>query len=65
LRVKEPIMLTVLVSNIANPVEEPLDRDPGVLTLAATIVRAIRRGHDAAFSRRCEKARATGFHAPK
>ena len=28
-------MLTVLVSNIANPVEEPLDRDPGVLTLAA------------------------------
>ncbi|GJE45248.1 hypothetical protein [Methylobacterium soli] len=56
-------MLTVLVSNIAEPLEEPLDRDPGVLTLAATLLRAIRRGHEAAFARRCEKARATGFHA--
>ena len=38
-------MLAVLVSNISRPVEEPLDRDPGVLTLAAAIVRAVRREH--------------------
>ncbi|WP_191969976.1 hypothetical protein [Methylobacterium planeticum] len=58
-------MLTALVSSLAKPVDEPLDRDPGVLTLAASIVRAIRRGHASAFARRCDKARAVDFHAPK
>ncbi|GEP05021.1 hypothetical protein [Methylobacterium oxalidis] len=56
-------MLAVLVSNISRPVEEPLDRDPGVLTLAAAIVRAVRREHEAAFARRCAQARSSGVDA--
>ncbi|MDR7036797.1 MULTISPECIES: hypothetical protein [Methylobacterium] len=56
-------MLAVLVSNIARPVEEPLDRDPGFLTLAASILRALRRGHEAAFARRCAQARGHRFDA--
>ncbi|WP_194075089.1 hypothetical protein [Methylobacterium durans] len=56
-------MLAVLVSNIADPVEEPLDRDPGFLTLAVSILRSLRRGHDAAFARRCAQARGNGFGA--
>ncbi|GJE15917.1 hypothetical protein [Methylobacterium marchantiae] len=49
-------MLSLFVSNTPAPVEEPIDRDPGVITLTAALVRAIRRQHDAAFRRRCDQA---------
>ncbi|WP_430912993.1 hypothetical protein [Methylobacterium sp. sgz302541] len=54
-------MLAVIASNVAAPAEEAADRDPGILTLAAAVVRAVRRGSAAAFARRCERAREAGF----
>lgn len=53
-------MLSLLVSNATAPVNEPLDRDPGVITLAAMLVRALHRQHEAAFRRRCDLAGRTG-----
>ncbi|WP_204262709.1 hypothetical protein [Methylobacterium sp. BTF04] len=55
-------MLAFLVSNLPRPADEPLDRDPGVITLAATVLRAIGRQHDAAFQRRCDLAAKTARH---
>ncbi|GJD57599.1 hypothetical protein [Methylobacterium dankookense] len=37
-------MLTVLVAQCPTPAEEPLDRDPGLLTLAFALARHLRRG---------------------
>jgi len=54
-------MLAVIVSNVAAPEEEAVDRDPGILTLASAIVRGIRRSSAAAFARRCERVREAGF----
>lgn len=45
-------MLSLLVTNTPAPTQEPIDRDPGFLTLVAGLVRAARRQYDAAFRRR-------------
>lgn len=52
-------MLSLFIANTPAPAEEPIDRDPGVITLAAAVIRAVRRQHDAAFRRRCEQATTT------
>ncbi|WP_311275363.1 hypothetical protein [Methylobacterium sp. WCS2018Hpa-22] len=52
-------MLSLFIANTPAPAEEPIDRDPGVITLAAALIRAVRRQHDAAFRRRCEQATTT------
>ena len=36
-------MLAALASTLPRPVEEPIDRDPGILTLAAALVHAWKR----------------------
>lgn len=55
-------MLAFLVSNMPRPIDESVDRDPGVITLAATLLRALNRRHEAAFQRRCDLAARTGSH---
>ncbi|SFG53852.1 hypothetical protein [Methylobacterium gossipiicola] len=52
-------MLALLVSNLPAPVDEPVDRDPGIITLAGTVLRAIGRERNAAFRRRCDLAGTT------
>lgn len=54
-------MLAVIASNLTAPAEEAVDRDPGILTLAAAILRSLRRGGGAAFARRCDRVREAGF----
>ncbi|WP_019904914.1 hypothetical protein [Methylobacterium sp. 77] len=49
-------MLSFFVSSTPAQADEPIDRDPGVITLAAALIRAVRRQHDAAFRRRCDQA---------
>lgn len=36
-------MLAVLVAQCPRPAEEPLDRDPGLITLAFALARRLRR----------------------
>lgn len=36
-------MLAVLASSFPKPVDEPLDRDPGILTLATALLHAWQR----------------------
>lgn len=55
-------MLAFLASQLRNPLEEPVDRDPGVITLAATVLRALGRQHQAAFQRRCDLAAKPSGH---
>lgn len=52
-------MLSVLTARLPTHAEEPEDRDPGFLTLAFTVFRALRREGRNAFERRCEHARET------
>lgn len=54
-------MLAVIVSGVSQPTEESLDRDPGILTLAVSVLRSLRLAADAAFMRRCERVREAGF----
>lgn len=54
-------MLAFLVSNLPAQAEEPIDRDPGIITLAAALLRAIGRERDAAFRRRCDLAETTNI----
>ena len=54
-------MLAVIASNLSAPAEDSLDRDPGILTLAAAILRSLRSGSAAAFARRCDRVREAGF----
>lgn len=56
-------MLSLITSHIAAPVDEPVDRDSGIITLAASILRAVSRRHDAAFQRRCDLAAKANPHA--
>ncbi|MCJ2083624.1 hypothetical protein [Methylobacterium sp. J-090] len=49
-------MLAFLTANLPAQAEEPIDRDPGIITLAATMLRALTRQTDAAFRRRCDLA---------
>jgi hypothetical protein len=55
-------MLALITSRLAAPADEPIDRDPGIITLAASLLRAVTRRHDAAFQRRCELAAKTEHH---
>lgn len=55
-------MLALITSRLAAPVDEPIDRDPGIITLAASLLRAVTRRHDAAFQRRCDLAAKTEHH---
>lgn len=52
-------MLALIASSFSTHRDEPLDRDPGIVTLAATILRALRRGHADAFRRRCDLVKRT------
>lgn len=45
-------MLAVLASTFPKPVEESVDRDPGILTLAATLLNAWQRRHERVTRRR-------------
>ncbi len=54
-------MLTLFLAHPPAPADEPIDRDPGVITLAAALIRAVRRQHEAAFRRRCEQPHATAI----
>lgn len=53
-------MLSLLTAKTPSPEVEPVVGDPGALTLALSIVRALRRGQDAMFERRCSLARRGG-----
>jgi len=53
-------MLSLLTAKRLHPEVEPIVGDPGAITLALSIVRALRRGQDAAFERRCAIARRGG-----
>lgn len=55
-------MLALLVTNLPVQAEEPIDRDPGIITLAAALLRAFGRERDAAFRRRCDHAATTIIH---
>ena len=55
-------MLSVLTARIPIYADEPRDRDPGIFTLAFSVVRTLRREARNAFERRCEKARGTGSY---
>ncbi|MCJ2047954.1 hypothetical protein MKK58_25940 [Methylobacterium sp. J-078] len=55
-------MLALITSRLAAPVDEPIDRDPGIITLAASLLRAVTRRHDAAFQRRCDLAAKADHH---
>ncbi|MGU3540301.1 hypothetical protein [Methylobacterium sp. A54F] len=56
-------MLAVIATHITQPAEESVDRDPGILTLAALVTRSLRRSVGTAFARRCDQARRTTFLA--
>ncbi|MCJ2035113.1 hypothetical protein [Methylobacterium sp. J-068] len=56
-------MLALITSRLAAPVDEPIDRDPGIITLAASMLRAVSRRHGAAFQRRCDLAAKSNPHA--
>ncbi|MGU3359469.1 hypothetical protein ACLBWX_03955 [Methylobacterium sp. M6A4_1b] len=55
-------MLAFITSRIAAPVDEPIDRDPGIITLAASLFRVVTRRHDEAFQRRCDLAAKADHH---
>ena len=51
---------TPALDRVLAPIPAPRDvAYPGVITLAAALIRAVRRQHDAAFRRRCEQATTT------
>ena len=56
-------MLSLITARLAAPVDEPIDRDPGIITLAASLLRIMTRRHDAAFQRRCDLAGKAEHHA--
>ncbi|WP_200941009.1 hypothetical protein [Methylobacterium sp. Leaf113] len=56
-------MLSLITARLSAPVDEPIDRDPGIITLAASILRMMGRRHDAAFQRRCELAAKAEHHS--
>ena len=49
-------MLALLTVNSPSQAEEPIYRDPGIITLTAALLRALSRQRDAAFRRRCNLA---------
>jgi hypothetical protein len=55
-------MLALIASRLAAPVDEPIDRDPGIITLAASLLRAVTHRNEAAFQRRCDLAAKTDYH---
>lgn len=57
-------MLALIASRISSPVVETADRDPGILTLAFTLARALRRGAEAVLARRWAPARDAGGPHP-
>jgi hypothetical protein len=58
------VMLAFIATRIPGPVAETADRDPGILTLAFTLARAVRNGAETAFARRCALALAAGGPSP-
>jgi len=58
------VMLAFIATRIPGPVAETADRDPGILTLAFSLARALRTGAEAAFARRCALAEAAGGPNP-
>ena len=57
-------MLALIASRISGPVVETPDRDPGILTLAFTLARTLRRGAGVVFARRRAPARDAGGPNP-
>lgn len=57
-------MLALIASRIPGPVVETADRDPGILTLAFVLARALRRGTETAFANRIALAQAAGGPSP-
>ena len=55
-------MLALIATRLASPADEPIDRDPGIITLASAVFRMVARRHDAAFQRRCDLAAKTDHH---
>lgn len=55
-------MLALIASRLRNPIEEPIDRDPGFLTLAASVLRVVTRTYEAGFRRQCALIAETIHH---
>lgn len=55
-------MLAIVASQLGSPVHEAEDRDPGIVTLFALVVKGLRREARAAFARRCAVVREGGFN---
>lgn len=57
-------MLALIASRVPAPAEESAVRDPGFLTLAIAVVRAVRRETSTAFDRHCELIARNGGPIP-
>lgn len=57
-------MLALIATRVPQPVEEIADRDPGFLTLAFTVLRAVRREANTAFARHCHLLMQAGGARP-
>ncbi|MBX9930765.1 MAG: hypothetical protein K2Y56_04390 [Methylobacterium sp.] len=55
-------MLALITPGLGTPADEPIDRDPGIITLAASLLRAVSRHREAAFQRRCDLAAKADHH---
>lgn len=55
-------MLALIASRLQVPVEEPIDRDPGLITLAASVLRIVTRAYEAGFRRQCALISQTLHH---
>ncbi len=55
-------MLALIASRLQAPVEEPIDRDPGFITLAASVLRIVTRTYEAGFRRQCALISQTLHH---
>ncbi|GJE57958.1 hypothetical protein [Methylobacterium trifolii] len=49
-------MLALLTATLSSPVDEPVDRDSGVLTLAFALARGLRRHNREAAAKSCDRA---------
>jgi hypothetical protein len=57
-------MLALIATRVPQPAEESAVRDPGFLTLAIAVVRAVRVQAAVAFARHCELLAETGGRVP-
>jgi len=60
----ESSMLALIASRVPSPAEESAIRDPGFLTLAIMLVRAVRSEASAALNRHCDLIARSGGPIP-